>query len=112
MGKQFTSEYQPKHTPHKGPYLTTILTKLLATKLTSSDKEVEAALKASGVKKTKAAGIALRYIFNGLEGDTKAIEGIIDRTDGKVLQKTEFSGTVNMLPVTKIRGKKAEYDIG
>lgn len=107
---KFSSTNQPtnrKH--HTGPYLTTILTKLLKTKIKSSDKEVMAALKESGLPCTKAAALMIRYLYNGLEGDTKAIEGIIDRLDGKVMQKTELSGEVKggETRIVLINSKKA-----
>jgi len=92
-GKQFSKAYQPKK--HTGPYLTTILEKLLKTKIKSADREVMAALKEAGLPHTKAVALGLRYLYNGLEGDTKAIEGIFDRIDGKVPQRQELSGEVS-----------------
>lgn len=109
---KFSKTYQPNK--HTGPRLTTILSKLLATKLDSSDAQVEAALKASKVKKTKEAGLALRYIFNGLEGDTKAIEGIFDRVDGKVAQKNinENIGEIKIMGTIKVNSTPLEVKIG
>jgi hypothetical protein len=50
--------------------------------------------------------------WEALRGDVNAAREIFDRVDGKVLQKTEFSGTVNMLPALKIGKTKADYQVG
>jgi 6-phosphogluconate dehydrogenase (decarboxylating) len=79
---RFTKDYQPKN-KHTGPYLTTILKKLLETEIYSSDPEVKRALKDTKLKGTKGVGLMLRLIHNGLEGETNAIREILDRIDGK-----------------------------
>ena len=82
---RFSATKQPKkRNPHKGPYLTTLLLKLLKTKQFSTDDTVAQALKEAGLKNTKAVCLMLRYLYNGLEGDNVAIEGILERIDGRV----------------------------
>lgn len=90
----------------RGPYFKSAFDKLLKNKFPMQDPNGKL------MKMQGGNGIALAMIWEALRGDVNAAREVMDRTDGKVLQKTEFSGTVNMLPVTKIRGKKAEYDIG
>lgn len=107
--KLFSSEYQPpKETraTEKGPYLTPLLKRLLEKKIRFTDPETNRIVKG----KVKDA-IMLRYILNASEGDNVAIEGILDRVDGKVAQKVEgnFKGTgpiVVGIPVERL----ADYD--
>jgi len=68
----------------KGPYLTPLLKRLLEKKIRYIDPETNKTVKG----KVKHA-IMLRYILNASEGDNQAIEGILDRVDGKVAQKLE-----------------------
>lgn len=58
--------------------------------------------------------IALRAIYNALEGDQNAIEDIMDRIDGKTAQKilNEMSGEVKMMGTIKVEGKPLEVKIG
>jgi hypothetical protein len=79
--RPFTSENQPKlkNHGHKGPYLTPILRKLLEKKITFEDPETRKLVEGR-IKDV----LMLRLILNGTEGETKAIEAILDRLDGKV----------------------------
>ena len=58
--------------------------------------------------------IAIRQIYNALEGDQKALEYVIDRMDGKMAQKVlnEMSGEVKMMGRIKIDGKEWEPKVG
>lgn len=58
--------------------------------------------------------IAIREIYNALEGDQKALEYIIDRMDGKTAQKilNEMSGEVKVMGRIKIDGKELEMKVG
>lgn len=58
--------------------------------------------------------IALRAIYNALEGDQKAIEDIMDRIDGKTAQKilSEMSGEVKLMGTIKVDGRPLEVKVG
>jgi hypothetical protein len=79
-------------TPHtqKGPYLVPLLKRFLEKKINYIDPETN--LKIKGKVKD---AILWRLILNATEGDTHAIREILDRFDGKVMQKTEVSGQVD-----------------
>ena len=107
---RFSSTNQPKH--HAGPrghYLVPLLRKALAKKVNFQDPDTKRMIKIP-----VAEAIALRLIFNGLQGDIRAIKEIMDRVDGKVTQKSsnELYGTVVMMPTIKRGGKPVEYKIG
>jgi hypothetical protein len=68
----------PLHTK-KGPYLGPLLKKLLEKKITIEDPETQRLVKA-----TVKDALLWRLILNGTQGETKAIETILDRIDGKV----------------------------
>ena len=75
-------DHTKKH-PHG--YLTPILKKLLAKKMSVNDPEVRKVLAIkTGTKAELKKIIMLRYILNALQGENHAIEGIMDRMDGKV----------------------------
>ena len=79
---RFSSTNRPVYAPnagHKGPYLTPLLKRLLAKKITFEDPETQKIIKG----RVKDA-IIWRYILNATQGETQAIEGILDRIDGKV----------------------------
>ena len=76
------------HAPHtqKGPYLTPLLKKLLSKEITVGDPEVKRILDLK-LKDNKAPFkklILLRWLLNATQGDNQAIEGILDRIDGKL----------------------------
>jgi hypothetical protein len=70
----------------KGPYLTPILNKLLSGNMPAKDTKTKALLKSLELPETVGVWLALRWILNGTEGDTRAIEGIFERIDGKLPQ--------------------------
>lgn len=76
------------YAPHtqKGQYLTPLLKRLLNKKTNIADPEVQKILngKIGNKKGTFKAILMLRYILNGVQGENQAIEGILDRIDGKV----------------------------
>ncbi len=76
---RFSSTNQPKNKTHRGPSVVTELKKILEKKIDYEDPTLKKHIK--GKIKT---ALALRYVYNGLEGETNAIEGIIDRMDGKI----------------------------
>jgi len=78
----------PANRPHApnagnhGPYLMPLLKRLLEKKINFEDPETKKIIQG----KVKHA-ILWRYILNAAHGENQAIEGIIDRIDGKVAQK-------------------------
>jgi len=100
------------HAPNKGnhgPYLTPILKKLLTKKIRYEDPETQKIIK--GVVKDV---VMLRLILNASQGDNVAIKEILERVDGKVIDKTELSGELkfNQMPEIKLGKKSLEVDIG
>lgn len=97
----------------KGPYLTSILKKLIAGEWEFNDPKIQELLKRTDCKQTIETALCLRRILNGTEGDDAAIERIFDRIDGKVSQKieNEMSGTVNVMGRVIIDGKPLEIKI-
>ena len=85
--RPFSSTHQPKKRKGKtteGFYLTPILKKLLNKEMEISDPEVQQVLGLKdGTKAEMKKIIMLRYILNAMQGENKAIEGIMDRIDGK-----------------------------
>lgn len=75
-----------RHKKHPNGYLTPILKKLLEKKMTVKDPEVKKLFEIKpGMKKAELKKIImLRYILNAVEGENPAIEGILDRMDGKL----------------------------
>ena len=117
MSNQKIAEYGEKtqfkkgqsgHEGYKGPHITTIYNKILAKKIpfldpvTNKPTKIEALL-----------GLAYRKVYNGLEGNGKDIEDIFDRVYGKVIDKTELSGQVEVKQMgrVKVNGKPLEVDI-
>lgn len=98
----------------KGPYLTSILKKLIAGTWEFNDPKIQELLKRTDCKQTIETALVLRRILNGTEGDDAAIERIFDRIDGKVTQKSEIehSGTVNIMPLIEKDGKPLEHNVG
>lgn len=72
--------YSP-HAGHKGPYLTPLLKKLLSKNIKYKDPETKKLIKGQ-VKNA----ILWRYIINAMGGSNQAIEGILNRIDGKVVE--------------------------
>ena len=78
---------------HPNGYLTPILKKLLNKTMKVTDPEVKKVLEIkTGTKSELKKIIMLRYILNAVQGENPAIEGIMDRTDGKIPQKLEGQG--------------------
>jgi hypothetical protein len=98
----------------KGPYLTSILKKLMAGTWEFNDPKIQDLLKRTDCKQTIETALVLRRILNGTEGDDQAIERIFDRIDGKVAQKTEMDlkGEIVMMPCVEKDGKPLDFDIG
>lgn len=101
FGKKFEVNLRqnpPKHTrfpvnrqnhtqKHPYGYLTPILKKLLNKKIKVQDPEIQKILEIkTGTKAELKKVIMLRWILNAIQGENTAIEGILDRIDGKVLQ--------------------------
>ena len=80
----------PEHKGLRSPYLTPILKHLLNKEITVSDPEVKRILdlKFKGNKAPFKKLILLRYLLNATQGDNQAIEGIMDRIDGKLKSDT------------------------
>lgn len=76
-------EKSGNHT-QKGPYLTNILKKLLRGEMPAKDEKTKKLLEQLGLKPNIAAWLMLRLTLNGTEGETRAIEYILDRVDGKM----------------------------
>lgn len=85
---QFPLNTKPHTT--KGPYLTPLLKRFLEKKITYIDPETE--LKIRGKVKD---AILWRLILNATTGDNEAIKEILNRFEGRVVQKTEVSGQVD-----------------
>lgn len=90
----------------KGPYAKCAFTRLMKQSWPMQDPTG----KLQKIKGMLAPATAIWW--EALRGDVNAAREIFDRVDGKVLQKTEFSGTVNMLPALKIGKTKADYQVG
>lgn len=76
---------KPHTQKHPEGYLTSILKKLLNKKMKITDPEVKKVLEIkSGTKAALKKIIMLRYILNAIQGENQAIEGILDRIDGKL----------------------------
>ena len=90
--KRFTSTKQPDFNtrPRRGASPLTHLKKLLEKKIDYEDPTTHI-----HVKDKIAKAIALRAIYNALEGDQNAIEDIFDRIDGKTAQKLIGEGFEN-----------------
>ena len=82
---KFSSTNQP--TRRRGPSVIKYLNKLLKKKINYEDPETKLMLKGP-----IALVIALREILNACQGDQNAIEDIIDRVDGKTIQKVLNEG--------------------
>jgi len=75
----------PPHILKKGPYLTPLLRKLVEKKITIEDPTLQKLMGIEKLKKLKLKYvIMLRYISNACKGDNQAIEGILNRLDGKI----------------------------
>ena len=93
----------------KGPYFKPLIEKILEKEINFLDPVTQEKMKLPA-----GAGLIYRKIWNGLEGNGKDIEDIIDRVDGKVTQKSEIehSGTVNVMPLIIKDGKPLEHNVG
>lgn len=80
--RPFSATHKPPIV-RRGPSIVTQLKKIAEQNISYEDPTTKEHVKGK-IKKA----IALRYIYNALEGETKAIEGIIDRLDGSIKQDT------------------------
>lgn len=85
----------PNNKKHPNGYLTPILKKILEKKMRVDDPEVQRVLEIkSGTKAELKRIIMLRYALNAIQGENQAIEGILDRIDGKLIaDKNDNNGT-------------------
>lgn len=94
---QYPVNAKPHTKKHPNGYLTPILKQLLNKTMLVDDPEVRRVLNIkTGTKAEMKKIIMLRYILNAMQGENHAIEGILDRIDGKALQKLEHSGTLDL----------------
>jgi hypothetical protein len=78
----------------KGPYLASILKKMLKKKITFESPETQQLIKG-----TVADALLWRLILNGTQGETHAIKEVIDRIDGKGVEVfIDQSETTNVYP--------------
>lgn len=105
---RFTSTNQPKNRPPRGASPLTELKKLLEKKISYEDPTTHIQ-----VKGKIARAIALRAIYNALEGDQNAIEDILDRIDGKTAQKLIGEGFENrQYIIVRADSPKAQSEAG
>ncbi|MFA5499475.1 MAG: DUF5681 domain-containing protein [Candidatus Omnitrophota bacterium] len=106
--KQFpvNRPYAP-HAGFKGPYLTPLLRKVLNKSYTLTDPDTQKINKLKGKD-----AVMIQLVRTALKGDVAAIKEILDRIDGKVIQKIENEITVKEMGRVKINGKPLETDIG
>jgi len=77
---------------HPNGYFTPILKNLLNKKIDVTDEKVQAILNLKKPTKLEIRQIImLKYAANAMSGDNTAIQGIIDRVDGKVKDRVEHS---------------------
>lgn len=87
---RFSATNQPKHYGKRGVSLVAELKRLLEKQINYQDPETK-----KQVKGKIGRVIALRYILNACQGENQAIEGIMDRIDGKTVQKLLGEGFNN-----------------
>ncbi len=103
---RFSSTNQP--TKRRGPSVIKYINKLLKKKINYEDPETKLMLKGP-----IALVIALREVLNACQGDQNAIEDIIDRVDGKTIQKilNEGNSDTRIIIVTNGRDTDKTKDI-
>ena len=110
LGKatRFTSD-QINGKPHtqKGPYLLPFLKKCLTKKINYADPETQKIIRG----RVKDA-VVWRLILNATEGDSKAIQDIFDRIDGKVTQKVESEIKVTQMGQVTKDDTPLKFDVG
>ena len=91
----------------RGPQLTALLRKLLEKKISYKDPETQKIVR--GCVKD---AVLWRLICNATQGETKAIEQIIDRMDGKVKGDKDGDTNINVtiMPIVKVDNKELRYD--
>jgi hypothetical protein len=91
---------------NKGPHLTTILRKLLANKkFRYEDPETQKIIKMAGDK-----ALPLVYIWQALQGNVQAIEGIFDRIDGKLNATGNQNGNDTKITINIVKSKEGSLD--
>ena len=92
---RFTPTTAPRHTQkHPDGYLTCKLKRLLEKKkFRFEDPETQKIVKMTGGD-----GLAIKYLWEGLQGNVQAIEGIFDRIDGKL----GTNGNGNKTTITQV----------
>lgn len=100
--KPFSKGYHSGNHTQKHPngYLTCLLKRLIEKKIRYEDPETQKLIKG-----TVKDALMWRYILNGCQGETQAIEGILDRVDGKV-NGTPLVDQSSHLYFTKLEGEK------
>jgi hypothetical protein len=98
--KNFPKGYHSGNHTQKGPYLTCLLKRLIEKKIRYEDPETQ-----KMIKGTVKDALIWRYILNGCQGETQAIEGILDRIDGKV-NGTPLVDQSSHYHFTKLEGEK------
>lgn len=76
---------------------TTLLKRLLKQKVDIKDQNGNVILKA-----TKKRVILLKWMEKAMQGDVRAIEGVIDRVEGKAMQSVAISGSSKILTETTL----------
>ena len=85
---------------HKGPYLTPLLKRLLKKKIKYEDPETQKIIKG----RVKDA-LMWRLILSGAQGEVPAIKEILERIDGKVVDKIENTISFKQMGNIIIDGK-------
>jgi hypothetical protein len=86
-----------KNNKYPNGYLTPLIKRFLNKKIDITDPETQKKVKAL-VKDA----VIWRLIFNATQGENEAIKEILNRIDGKVIEKTELTGKdgANLIPTT------------
>ena len=96
----------------KGKRVSTILKELLNKAAPQKMQEAKFVSEFLGKnpKATNAEVLAVRLLFNALvKGDHKAVQEIIDRTEGKAMQQLSIEGETMKKQVFVINGKTIEF---
>jgi hypothetical protein len=105
--RPFSATHKPPIV-RRGPSVLTHLKKLLEKKIAYEDPTTHLHVKGKICQ-----AIALRAIYNALEGDQNAIEDILDRIDGKTAQKLIGEGFENrQYIIIRADNSKAQSEAG
>ncbi len=96
-GQSGNPKGRPKGTG--GPYMTRILKELLEQDIDIKNiGDLKRFFDIKGTKMTNKHAIMFRLLKKAHDGDSKAIEVLLDRIDGKVTQPLEHSGDIQQRP--------------